>query len=357
MAEPVARRGSAYLPVETGSKTTPRRLAITLALALAFAVAANLFAVVALPHLPANLGYWLVQHKWRMLDELDGPVDWLVLGDSSVNQGLDCRLFDRLVDGTSINLGTTAVMTMVNDAWMLETYLEKHGPPKGVLVVHVYQMWDSDARAVGISEVPRPWGFWERAHPPILLSEEDRREVLLQRYLPLYAKHSSIGDMLRHPLRTIHWRQSVDAQGFMSCADCLPARIEAERRKHLELLRRGVHVSKDNRRALVRIKQLAERHRFDVYLADSPILDELAMDPAFGPCMVQLHDEIRLIVGSSRHVHFLPSFLACFPARWMNNGVDHVNVEGAREYTRRLGDSIRRVEQEVASRRAPRERK
>ncbi|MFO0948661.1 MAG: hypothetical protein U1D30_22505, partial [Planctomycetota bacterium] len=299
MSDSVAKSRGNMLPVEREGRSSARRLATTIAWTLFFVLAANAGTIVALRHLPANLGYWLVKQKWRMLEDLDRPVDWLVLGDSSVNQGLDCRLFDEIVDGTSVNLGTTAVMTMVNDAWMLESYIEKHGPPRGVLIVHVYQMWQESARAVGIGEIPRPWGFWNQAQPPVAISSNDEWLVFLQRFAPLYAKHASIAEMLKHPLRTLRWRASVDARGFMSCEDYLPARIESERQAHLEFVRRSYELSSDNRRALERIVELAEKHQFDVYLANSPILNDLSKDLVFSQFFRRTHQDIERIVGHS----------------------------------------------------------
>jgi hypothetical protein len=51
---------------------------------------------------------------------VDEPVDWLILGDSSVNQGVIPSIFEDEFGERAINLGTNGIMITLDDLWMIE---------------------------------------------------------------------------------------------------------------------------------------------------------------------------------------------------------------------------------------------
>ncbi|MCB9752657.1 MAG: hypothetical protein H6713_22105, partial [Myxococcales bacterium] len=140
---------------ETLHPTRWRSIALALALALLAFLAANALVGRYLDRYGTNLGYVYVAHKWRVLGQLSRPVDWLVLGDSTVNQSFDpARLRER--EGLrAVNLGTIGNFGAIDDLWMLEEYLERFGPPEAVVVVHTYDVFHRRPPRMLFGRVPR----------------------------------------------------------------------------------------------------------------------------------------------------------------------------------------------------------
>src|SRR5207253_10129783 len=119
---------------------------------------------------PINSGHGLVQAKWNLLKRLPAPIDVLVLGDSSGNQGVVPQLLGAALGGTTINACTLADALIVNDAWMLDLYIRRLGPPKRVILVHVYDVWERDISYDVWAQIPLPWGFWSDLDPRLSLT-------------------------------------------------------------------------------------------------------------------------------------------------------------------------------------------
>ncbi len=63
---------------------TPRRVLITLGFSLLLTTLVNY----AFTRIPTNRGYWLFEHKWRLLQQSSDGFDLLFVGDSSCNQSV-----------------------------------------------------------------------------------------------------------------------------------------------------------------------------------------------------------------------------------------------------------------------------
>src|SRR4249920_755258 len=77
-----------------------------LTLVVLLVVSANVLAGLVLQRWSPNLGYAVAKKKWEILLTLHGPVDWLILGDSTANQGVDPRVLATHLGGRALNLGT-----------------------------------------------------------------------------------------------------------------------------------------------------------------------------------------------------------------------------------------------------------
>jgi hypothetical protein len=76
------------LPREIPKHFHLRQLTVLLAGMLGMIVVVNLLAIGFLSQYTTNFGYFLNYQKWDLLKRMDKPVQWLILGDSSVNQGI-----------------------------------------------------------------------------------------------------------------------------------------------------------------------------------------------------------------------------------------------------------------------------
>ncbi|MEB3229478.1 MAG: hypothetical protein VKJ64_00600, partial [Leptolyngbyaceae bacterium] len=97
----------------------------TLIVVLLFNGLANGFFI----YLISQRSFFLASHKWTLLNNLEEPIDWLVLGDSSCNQGVIPEILSRELGGTTLNLCIFGPLLVFNDAWMLEQHIRQVGPP------------------------------------------------------------------------------------------------------------------------------------------------------------------------------------------------------------------------------------
>lgn len=123
---------------------------------LAVALLVNALAAAYLDWRPVNLGYRVIKTKWRLLAAQRRPVGWLVLGDSTGNQGIVPEVLSEKLGGSTLNLCTIGALGAWNDAWMLEAYARVAGAPRHVLVVHTYQAWTHPLNIEAVAQIP-PW--------------------------------------------------------------------------------------------------------------------------------------------------------------------------------------------------------
>jgi hypothetical protein len=319
-----------------------RELRLVLALTVLIAVSANVFAGLVLDRRPANLGYELAKMKWGRLLALQQPVDWLVLGDSSGNQGVDPRVLATHLGGHAINLATIADMTAVNDVWMLDEYLRRFGPPRGVILVHVYDMWGRSILDQMVAEIPLPWGYWRRLEPrlPVGIARSGRLAAL--RYVPLYSRQDSLLALLRGTADDIFPPFTDD--GFMQVRRPSPRRVDADAREHLTFTRQPERImSDDNRRALAAIGALSDHYGFEVFLASSPLYDRLYGDAVFRHYYDDVGERLRAWTRQSPHRHYVFTEPMLFSRDVMQNA-DHVTTAGAARYSDALATTIGAIE-------------
>lgn len=337
---------------ETIAPSSKSHVAVTLAVALMVVAGLNVAALFYLRAFPRNRTYWLVEQKWRKLETLSEPVDWVVLGDSSGNQGVRSDVWSATLNGSSANFCTVADMLALGDAWMLERYVERHGPPKGgAVIVHAYDMWHrpvSDGmRGQLLASVPLPWGFWERLTPPVSLGARDMVSLLASKHLPLYSQNTTLANILLGAdwLHPPHFQ--LDASGYMAHLDANPEAVQKDAEVHLEFVRKHTFKpSAPNLAALLRIRELAEKKRFHVYLATSPLFADLTHDLFWRRYFVKVRKLLEQSAAGSPFLHFVLKIPVTFRADELEN-VDHATHESAAAYTQALANSIKA---ELASR-------
>ena len=91
----------------------------------------------------------------------------LILGDSSAAQGVDPEFWTNASGESAINLATIGDATVVNDAWMLETYLERFGRPNKVVIVHAYDIWHRELKQNVVVQIPFKF-IWNRLSPYVI---------------------------------------------------------------------------------------------------------------------------------------------------------------------------------------------
>jgi len=308
----------------------------------------NFAAYFYLKNYSTNYGYWVLGQKWSLLEEMNEPAEWLILGDSSCNQGVIPSLFEQNFGGNAVNLCTIGNMTLVNDLWMLERYIQRFGPPENVVIVHVHDMWSRDFSAYLLGHIPLRWRFWEDflLNQEIVPSSEIAQEIFKERYYPLNSQSQTLSDILKESFwleRNPFKRPFVlDADGYFSAEEAKPEIVEAGKDQHLAMIsEQPFFISYINGRALQEIMKLAEEYQFDVYLVTSPLYEGLLADESFRAYL----DSMLAILGESAaqsdKLHLITEIKG-FPAELMQNP-DHLIRPGAEIYTAWLIERIKEI--------------
>lgn len=330
---------------ETIAPSRRSAVLMTIAVALAVVLALNVGAGRLLRARPQNRGYWLIASKWQKLEALAEPVDWLFLGDSSCNQGIRPDVWRELGAGTSVNLCTIGDMLALNDAWMLERYLERHGPPRGgVIVTHAYDVWrrgaSSALRGPLLAQIPRPWGFWTSAQPSLPLTREEALTVASVRYAPLYSEHRALASFLQPWRGGPAPRFALDENGYMRFDEASPSRVAKDVRGHLGFVRKQKpRLSSENRAALGRMRELAETRGFSLYVSTSPIVETLARDTEWRRHFEGVSRSLSDALKGSERARAVLTTPVTFPPNAMENA-DHLTHDAAGTFTRRLAESV-----------------
>jgi len=305
----------------------------------------NFFTLWYLGNYSPNYGYWTLHQKWALLGKMDAPVDWLILGDSSCNQGVSPALIQEKLGETAINLCTIGSVTALNDVWMLEEYIQRFGPPKGVVIGHVYDVWSRDLDPLILGQIPRPWNFWKEhtLGSDLLGNPEIRSQVFQERYVPFVSQRLTLTSLLRSlifgKLVPFKPRWLIDEYGFLSGEQAQPENAIQDGQDHMQFVRENEPVlSSINQQALERLVEIADAYQLPIYLMNSPLYDGLSADDEFQAYLGELTHQIDSVVGESQSVHLIPE-IKTFPAAQMQTA-DHLTLPGAQVYTEWLIQNV-----------------
>lgn len=342
------RSDSRQLPKEIMPITTWRKVIPLILLTLAMLILTNLLMIVYLDKNSLNYGYWTIHQKWNLLGDLDSPVDWLILGDSSCSQGVMPEIFKSELNQTAINLCTTGDMGTVDNLWLLEEYIERFGAPKNVLIVHTFDIWHRNFNPVRLGQVPRPWKFWEdHSFGTEFMSDKDvRNETFIEHYVPLLSQNKTVRMIIRstlvgknNPFKSM-W--AMTENGFVPASEPKPEIVYAGEQQQVDFVSENPFtVSFINNQALQEMAELAERYDFNLYLANSPVFEDLYTNSDYQEYNQSLQSYLQDVANQSTSVFHIAS-VKTFPADQMQNP-DHLIVSGAEEYTRWLVGEILRT--------------
>jgi hypothetical protein len=363
----MAKQTHQYLPEEIVRPANIRHIFNSLLGCFALVFLINFLADWYLAGNSPNRGYRIVREKWEKLLGLNRPVDFLILGDSTGLQGVEPKTLNKKLGVTSLNFCTIGNMLAVNSAWMLDKYIQKYGPPRQVLLVHVYDVWHRKANTstrLVLGETPLPWGYWQQFDPklnlgpqksfsvPSILGSQQSElkldlesvgtaQLFLAKYFPLLMQNQTLSTLFLSPqdffLQNEKFRSSLKEDGFLAVSPN-PERVQESMKEHLNFVRENkFSLSEPNAEALEKIIALAEKYDFDVYLVTSPVYENLYRDRDFAAYLGQVEATLSNIADKSKKVHYIKSM--SFPKNQMNEA-EHLAESGAKAYTTKLADKI-----------------
>jgi len=336
---------SQFLPQESVKPVRQRAVWLNLGGAVALLLAINLAVDGLLTYFTTNRGYFLARRKWELLAALQQPVDWLVLGDSSCNQGVMPEILSDRLGGTALNLCTFGPMLTLDNVWMLEQHIRQVGAPRHVIIVQVYDIWHREIDEESISlmaQIPDLDTKRSTLEPALSLNQEDRTKLFLHRYVPLYTASETIEDWMREPLASYRYLQelTLTENGFMPFEETNPGEVRADSQRHQEFVQNErFQVSDINRRSLHHLRHLADTHGIEVYFAASPLYSGLYESPDLRAYYRQMNRWLEDFAATSDRLHLVLQEPVTFEAHQMQNA-DHVAPAAAAIYTQHLAMEI-----------------
>lgn len=334
------------LPTEHEPKRTSQNALVAIAILVLSIFGLNLLLWFVMGERPINRGYWVIKEKWNLLRSAPEPVDWLIVGDSSCDLGLDPEVISSVLGGSAINLCTVASTTVLEDAWMIEEYLSRFPAPKGIIVGHTYDIWartDQNLRSA-MWLIDSDPAFWRSIQPPMSLSLEEGLALRLSPWVPFLSQARSVealvltrGAALSRP------RFEMDERGWSPRVQADPDFVRADSKLHAEAVRRlSPELAARNREALQFIVNQADSHEVPIWIVQAPLHDALWRDEAFRDFFDRTTGLIKAEVDRSARVHLLLEEPALYPAERMQNA-DHVAGEAISDYSERVARAVART--------------
>ena len=311
----------------------------TLLLSLVVVVIVNLTAWQYLQKYPVNLGVTRVWQKWQMIERQVSPVDWLILGDSTCGQGIMPVEIEAVTGQSALNLCTIANASAVNGVWQLEHYLERVGTPQKVILFHAFHVWERgpDDLIAMFDQIPLEQGFHRRLSPPLHLGFFRELEILSRPFRTLFISNLSISFILKREISALLKGKSLvrsDAlydlefvirhKGYVGSNTPRPDRVIAQSRSSaISYASREFYITPDNEAALRAACDLAKRHNFKVYLANSSISRILYQDAGFQSFYKKMVNRLANISDECPEMEYIMQVPAQFDPEEMDNE-DHV---------------------------------
>ncbi len=279
--------------------------------------------------------------KWELLLDLDRPVDILVLGDSSMNQGLDTDYIAETEQVSALNLATNGALISVNDVWMLERYLKDFGSPACVVVGHTFDIWQSNLSYPSVAQIPIGLQPMLAAVSELPGDDKDVLKLVVAKYFRAYSENKSLRQILMHPLSTdLSEEFQLSDSGFFAASQASPENVrKVSRRALTKIASRPFAPSQANKYSLERLVQLADEHGFRLYLVNGPIFHGLYAEPQVKEYLEGVNRFLSSYADKSEQVELIFAQPLTFGATEMQNP-DHLVREAARRYTKALYENV-----------------
>ena len=344
---------------EVSTPSSTRSVLISVVGTIFVVLAANLAALWYLDHYSTNRGPELVEQKWKILQNMQTPVDWLVLGDSTGNQAVVPETLESRLGGTAVNLCTIVPMTTLDDAMMLDVYIDKFGPPNNVLIVHSYDILPVELSPLIFAKIPLPWGISPRYRfSPALIGVKEQVQISVARHFPLYFENrtlkSIISDGIKSPdtLFASEFHLDLTSQGYMPMMEARPQDVEEDTKLHIEGIMESAFVVSDiNRVAIDHIITLADHYAINVYITTGPLYESFYENRVFQDFFSEIQGWWSEVANRSERVHYLAS-ISTFSRDQMQE-VDHATHAAAEMYTEEICSEVVRVQQIRIARESP----
>lgn len=333
--------GSTRPPTEVIGAVTKREVVLSLILPLLAFFAINVWFARYLNENDPNLGYVIANQQWQKFSDLQESVDWLILGDSSCGAGIVLELIEQELGGTAAEFCVVGDMLVVNSAWMLQEYLQNFGPPKGVFIIHVYDIWSRDETNLKayMAAVDFPDSFEQRAIPHIPLTLGDQFRLKTSSFLPLVWRPFSVRQIVEN---SVSFQRDIATDNKELVAETQAVNLFNEDVVfHITLTRRNeFQIGQKNQEAIHQLSTLANQYQFDLNLVIAPLYESLFEHGTFQRYYEQVIRTLDVVTEENPRMHILFPEALRLPREYLDNSVDHTNAAGARLFTQALIEEV-----------------
>ena len=288
----------------------------------------------------AKLGSGHTLPPWHGLIDLQGPVDTIILGDSTARVDLVTGPIADRLGGSAINLGNNAGSSLLMDAWMLQYYLDKFGPPRNVILLRNCHGYEYEHDVEFMSVVPLEWGYWDRLGTAPVWKDSEELKLFASKYGVLNSSSDILSYRLIHPLDLLAQPYStIEPVPFYSRGSTLGSELDDFRRGNTVSTYSPFQPSADSLNAMTAMSDQARSLGFQLYIAIGPEWDEAYNDPD-RQAKVSGMEEWLAQFTDSQYVHLVLTTPMVFRADQMQN-INHLRPGAEKQYTEAmLGDIV-----------------
>lgn len=348
--QPTQAKPKPWLPSERSQGKGRRAVWVSVILGVAIPVAVNAAMLWAVPKLKKAQA--IVDRKWQLVERgpTEGERPWLVVGDSSGNQGIDTDALSDKLGAPVYNLCTIGDMLTLDDAWMLDRWMDEHGPPRGVIMIHVYDMWSREPDPAVFSMID-PNDMPPEPDPPTGFTDAEQRTIRIHRWLPLIMANTTAKRAIVDAGRSLSILSSNDPfadsgsmneRGFLSIDRATPDKVRLDATIHsrrLEAASEPPTVSATNRAGLTSVLERCRDFGVPVFMLHAPTARPLAEDPIFQTYFGEVHNQLEDILQSVGAGTLLFTEPVVFEPEVMESS-DHLVGTSAAEFSRAVGVAL-----------------
>lgn len=329
------------LPNEILKRVSTRKVVSLIVFPLLVTFLVNLYLIFYFDRFSPNPFYYIVNKKLSILKKIDKKVDWLVIGDSSGNQGINPAVITDSIGGSSYNLCTFADMGLMDGCWMLDNLIKRDLAPENVIMVLVYDSWNRNIHPALYGQYPFRWIYRNAVEPELILPKQYRKDVLYSHFLPIYHQADRIPERIKSLRNFKSKLPYIDENGYNPYTFGVnDYEINADFKYHQAFTTdREPYISPHNLIAIKYLHEIAENTDINIYLANSPLHDDLWNDSTFNKFYTRLNDIISSQLPESGNIHYINNPPMLFDKTLLQSS-DHLTDEGADIFTLHLLNEI-----------------
>ena len=330
------------LPQEKVTSRRKIKLIKILIIVLFIFLTVNFLAYFYLKNYTSNEGYFIVSKKWELVTKTKKKIKWLIVGDSSGNQGVSTDIFENSFGGEAYNVCTLGDNTCLIDSWMLDYWIRENGAPENILMVHVYDVWPRSGNSYMFSQNPLMLAFSMNLRPDVF-SFSKKLNLLYKKYFALYYQNSSLSRIIQNPRNLFQEHYKMEEHGFIPHPNPNKKRVHEDIKGHLWNLRNNTGkfaISNINKKSLQAIKQMVEDNKIKLFIANSPIAEDLYKSTEYQNYFKGIKSYLADYCNQSQYIHYINNPQMTFADSLMINA-DHLIERAAFDYSLKLANEIK----------------
>jgi hypothetical protein len=266
-------------------------------------------------------------------------VDTIILGDSTAGVNLVTGPIADRLGGNAINLGNNALSSLLMDAWMLNYYIERFGPPRNVIVMRSCNSYEKEHNLEFMSVVPLEWGYWDRLGVAPVWKDDEELSLFISKYGVMYSMSDILAYRLTHPLDLLsqpYTKKTPDPYYFMGITTA--SEFANFTREKQPSFYGPFNPSSDTENAVTAMSEEAKALGFQLYFVLAPEWDEAYQDPDRQAKVSGMVEWLGKFVDS-QYVHVCPNTPMSFPEDQMQSP-NHLRPGPERRFTEAVVDEI-----------------